>query len=58
VLDNGHCDEDVRVQLYEAHPGDPAVPQGKAFAMISSEELGLPAPGQASCALLTADPNP
>ena len=50
VLENGCCNEEVQVQLYEARPGDPAVPQGKAFATISSAELGLPAPSQASCA--------
>lgn len=51
VLENGHCTEEVRVQLYEARAGDPAVPQGKAFAMISSEELGLPHHDEASCAI-------
>ncbi len=49
VLENGCCDDEVKVQLYEARPGDPAVPQGKAFATISSEDLGLPPHGEASC---------
>lgn len=50
VLENGCCTDEVSVHLFEARPGDPAVPQGKAFATISSEELGLPAAGEASCA--------
>ena len=32
---------DVVVQLFEARPGDPAVPQGKAFAMISARDAGI-----------------
>ncbi|KAK9905950.1 hypothetical protein WJX75_009398 [Coccomyxa subellipsoidea] len=48
VLENGCCDDEVRVQLYEARPGDPAVPQGKAFATISSVDLGLPPHSEAS----------
>ena len=49
MLENGCCDDEVRVQLYEARPGDPAVPQGKAFATISSVDLGLPPHSEASC---------
>lgn len=55
VLENGCCDEEVQVQLYEARPGDPAVPQGKAFATISSAELGLPPHSEASCARVLYD---
>ena len=33
--------EDVLVQLFEARPGDPAVPQGKAFATISARDAGI-----------------
>ena len=29
------------MQLYEARPGDPAVPQGKAFATISAQDAGI-----------------
>ena len=37
--------EEFRVQLYEATPGDPNVPQGKPFASLSAGELGLPHQG-------------
>ena len=49
VLDEGVCEEELCVTLYEARPGDPAVPRGKAFATISSQELGLPQASQAAC---------
>lgn len=36
------CSQGVSVQLFEAKPGDPAVPQGKAFATISAQDAGIP----------------
>jgi len=30
-----------RVQLYEAHPRDPAVPEGKPFARLEYAEMGI-----------------
>lgn len=56
VLDEGVCDEELCVTLFEARPGDPAVPQGKAFATISSQELGLPLPSQPACGWFRAAP--
>ena len=40
-LEGAAASEDVAVQLYEARPGDPAVPQGKAFATISAQDAGI-----------------
>lgn len=48
--------EEVLVQLFEARPGDPAVPRGKAFATISARDAGIsihpPATGAHSPALM------
>lgn len=40
-LEGSASSEDVSVQLFEAKPGDPAVPQGKAFATISAQAAGI-----------------
>ena len=40
-LEGEACSQDVAVQLFEATPGDPAVPQGKAFATISAQDAGI-----------------
>ena len=54
-LEGPTSSEDVLVQLFEARPGDPAVPQGKAFATISARDAGIsihpPATGAHSLAL-------
>ena len=40
-LQDAAASRDVSVQLFEAKPGDPAVPQGKAFATISAQDAGI-----------------
>lgn len=40
-LEGEACSRGLSVQLFEAKPGDPAVPQGKAFATISAQDAGL-----------------
>ncbi len=54
-LEGAAASEDVAVQLYEATPGDPAVPQGKAFGTISAQDAGISmhAPAAGMCRLRT-----
>lgn len=40
-LDGDASSGGLSVQLFEAKPGDPAVPQGKAFATISAQDAGI-----------------
>ena len=40
-LEGQACSQGLSVQLFEAKPGDPAVPQGKAFATISAQDAGI-----------------
>lgn len=53
MLDDGNVLEPFRVQLCEAKARDPNVPQGKAFAVLSTLHLGL-----AETAKLTREPIP
>lgn len=51
VLPNNATLEPFSVQLYEAKAGDPKVPQGKPFAVLSTLDLGLPEASKITCAL-------
>ena len=49
VFEPGMQLEPFKVQLFEAKAGDPKVPQGKPFALLSTLDLGLPEASKVTC---------